>query len=93
MSVLILDSLLILCKKAGNSDLPPVTETVVSSMIGINLDYLYNDFQDFGLNISARLVQVYPDSSTTRSSKRIDLFTPLLSIHITIHPFVHLPVH
>ena len=38
-----LGSLLILCKKAGNSVVPPTTETVVSSMIGINLDNLYSD--------------------------------------------------
>ena len=38
-----LGSLLILCKKASNSEVPPATDTVVSSMICINLDNLYSD--------------------------------------------------
>ena len=53
-----LGSLLILCKKAGNSEVPPTTETVVSSMIGIHLDNLYSDFQQFGLDIPAGLVLI-----------------------------------
>ena len=53
-----LDSLLIVCKKTGNSEVPPTTETVVSSMSGINLDNLYSDFQQCGLDIPAGLILI-----------------------------------
>ena len=53
-----LASLLIPRKKAGDSEAPPTTETVVSSMIGISLDDLYSDFQHFGLDTPAGLVLI-----------------------------------
>ena len=53
-----LGSLLILCKKAGNSEVLPTTETVVSSMISITLDNLYSNFQHFRLDIPAGLVLI-----------------------------------
>ena len=39
-----LASLLILCKIACDRKAPPTTETIISSMIDINLDNLYSDF-------------------------------------------------
>ena len=42
-----LASSLILYKKAFDSKVPPATENVVSSMIDINLDKLFTDFNTF----------------------------------------------